>query len=248
MFLISVPQCEVPKKQMTLVNLQRHFFETTAEVLKPNAMRADFARLGRRLLSKTIGLCLGGGGARGISHVGIIRAFEEVGITFDIIGGTSIGAFVGGLYAVNNTHVSIYGRSKLLSARIISPWRSLIDLTYPVKLWLMQVTSIFTGHEFNRGIWKCFADTLIEDCWLPYFATTTNITWSRLEIHTRGYLWRYVRASMSLSGFVPPLCDKGDMLMDGGYCNNVPADILKSMGAETIVAIDVGLADDVFRN
>lgn len=218
------------KKQLTLLDLKDHFqsyMSSDAAPLIVSGHRSDFSRLARRLLSKSIGLVLGGGGARGLAHVGIIRAFEEVGIPFDMVGGTSIGAFVGALYSRNQSHVSIWGRAKMVSLRMISPWRSLIDLTYPV-------TSLFTGHEFNRAIWKCFSDTVIEDSWLPYFCVTTNITWSRLDVHTSGYMWRYVRASMSLSGFVPPLCDNGDMLMDGGYVNNLPADIMQSMGASIV--------------
>lgn len=154
-----------------------------------------------------------------------------------MVGGTSIGSFIGGLYARENDIVSIYGRSKMFSMRMSSNWRRILDLTYPV-------TSLFGGHEFNRGIWKCFLETQIEDCWLSYFNVTTNITWSRMEVHQSGYLWRYVRASMSLSGYLPPLCDQGNMLLDGGYVNNLPADVMKSLGANTIVAIDVGNTDD----
>ncbi|KAI8823453.1 uncharacterized protein EV422DRAFT_565397 [Fimicolochytrium jonesii] len=200
-------------------------------------IRSDFARLARRLLSKSVGLVLGGGGARGISHIGVIRALEEAGIPVDMVGGTSIGSFVGGLYARENDHVSVYGRAKMFAGRMVSKWRQVLDLTYPV-------TAMFTGHEFNRAVWKCFANTQIEDCWLPYFAVTTNITWSRMEIHQTGYMWRYVRASMSLSGYFPPLCDNGNMLLDGGYINNLPADIMRNHGAETIIAVDVGSVDD----
>ncbi|KAJ3228458.1 Neuropathy target esterase [Clydaea vesicula] len=191
-----------------------------------SGLRSDFARLGRRLLSKSIGLVLGGGGARGIAHVGIIQAFEEAGIPVDMVGGTSIGSFVGGLYARENDAVSIYGRAKSFSNRMSSLWRKILDITYPF-------TALFTGHEFNRGIWKVFLDTRIEDCWLPYFAITTNITWSRMEAHRFGYMWRYIRASMSLSG-----------LLDGGYLNNLPADVMKVLGADTVIAVDVGSADD----
>ena len=236
------------KKRMTLLNLRLHFEKYYTRIYpahmkkltSPNiysGVRSDFARLARRLLSKSIGLVLGGGGARGLAHVGIIRALEEAGIPIDMVGGTSIGSFVGGCYARENDHVSVYGRSKMLSSRMVSPWRQLVDLTYPV-------TSLFTGHEFNRGIWKIFSDTQIEDCWLSFFAITTNITWSRMEIHQRGYIWRYIRASMSLSGYLPPLCDNGNMLLDGGYLNNLPADVMQSLGAQTIIAVDVGLADD----
>ena len=91
---------------------------------------------------------------------------------------------------------------------------------------LTVLSTCYLGHEFNRGIWKSLADTQIEDMWLPYFAVTTNITWSRKEVHTSGYAWRYVRASMSLSGFLPPLCDEGNMLLDGGYLDNLPVSSL----------------------
>ncbi|KAJ1569876.1 phosphatidylcholine and lysophosphatidylcholine phospholipase, partial [Nowakowskiella sp. JEL0078] len=73
---------------------------------------SDFSRLARRLLNRSVGLVLGGGGARGVAHVGVIRALEEAGIPIDIVGGTSIGSFVGGLYAKNNDYVSVLGRSK----------------------------------------------------------------------------------------------------------------------------------------
>ncbi|KAJ3275438.1 phosphatidylcholine and lysophosphatidylcholine phospholipase [Terramyces sp. JEL0728] len=232
-------------KQMTFGNLGAHFKNYYSQIspkssTSPNIYsgnRSDFARIARRLLSKSIGLCLGGGGARGISHVGVIRAFEEVGIPIDMVGGTSMGAFVGGLYARSNDHVSVMGRAKFLCMRMTSLWRQIIDLTYPV-------TALMTGNEFNRGIWKCFLDTQIEDCWLPYFAITANITHSTMGVHQHGYMWRFVRASMSLSGYLPPLCHDGSMLMDGGYLNNVPADVMKNLGARYVVAVDVGRPDD----
>jgi lysophospholipid hydrolase len=199
--------------------------------------RGDFARLARRLCGKSIGLVLGGGGARGISHIGIIRAMEEAGIPIDIIGGTSIGSFIGGLYARDVNHVSVVGRAKFFSGRVASPWRQLMDLTFPRAAW-------FTGHEFNRSIWKCFGETMIEDFWLPYFANTTNITYSRMDVHTTGYAWRYIRASMSLSGYMPPLCENGNMLVDGGYMDNLPVSVGKSMGANVVIAVDVASADD----
>jgi lysophospholipid hydrolase len=73
------------------------------------------------------------------------------------------------------------------------------------------------GHEFNRSLYKAFYDLHIEDMWLPYFCNTANITTSKMEIHETGYAWRYIRASMTLVGLLPPLCDGGNMLVDGGY-------------------------------
>jgi lysophospholipid hydrolase len=199
--------------------------------------KGDFHRLARKLCGKSVGLVLGGGGARGIAQVGIIRALEEAGIAIDVIGGTSIGAFIGALYARDADVVPMYGRAKKFAGRMASMWRFALDLTYPSA-------SYTTGHEFNRGIFKTFGDCQIEDFWLEFYCNTTNISKSRSEIHTSGYAWRYVRASMSLAGLLPPLCDEGDLLLDGGYVDNLTVAHMKSLGANVIFAIDVGALDD----
>jgi predicted acylesterase/phospholipase RssA/CRP-like cAMP-binding protein len=199
--------------------------------------KGDFYRLARRLCGKSIGLVLGGGGARGISQVGIIRALEEAGIPIDIVGGTSIGAFIGALYARDADVLPMYGRAKKFAGRMGSMWRFALDLTYPSA-------SYTTGHEFNRGIFKTFGNSQIEDFWLEFYCNTTNISKSRSEVHTSGYVWRYVRASMSLAGLIPPLCDEGSMLLDGGYVDNLTVAQMKSLGADVIFAIDVGSVDD----
>jgi lysophospholipid hydrolase len=93
--------------------------------------KGDFHRLARRLCGKSVGLVLGGGGARGIAHVGVIRALEEAGIPIDMVGGTSIGAFIGALYAWDAGIVPMYGRIKRFAGRMGSMWRFALDLTYP---------------------------------------------------------------------------------------------------------------------
>jgi lysophospholipid hydrolase len=93
--------------------------------------KGDFHRLARRLCGKSVGLVLGGGGARGISQIGIIRALEEAGIPIDIVGGTSIGSFIGALYAWDADVVPMYGRAKKFAGRMGSMWRFALDLTYP---------------------------------------------------------------------------------------------------------------------
>lgn len=199
--------------------------------------KGDFHRLARRLCGKSVGLVLGGGGARGISQIGIIRALEEAGIPIDIVGGTSIGSFIGALYAWDADVVPMYGRAKKFAGRMGSMWRFALDLTYPSA-------SYTTGHEFNRGIFKTFGNSQIEDFWLEFYCNTTNISKSRSEIHTSGYVWRYVRASMSLAGLLPPMCDNGSMLLDGGYIDNLTVAHMKSLGADVIFAVDVGSLDE----
>ncbi|KAJ5101285.1 hypothetical protein NUU61_003507 [Penicillium alfredii] len=199
--------------------------------------KGDFHRLARRLCGKSVGLVLGGGGARGIAQVGVIKALEEAGIPIDIIGGTSIGSFIGALYARDADVVPMYGRAKKFSGRMGSMWRFALDLTYPT-------VSYTTGHEFNRGIFKTFGDSQIEDFWLEFYCNTTNISRSRAEYHSSGYVWRYVRASMSLAGLIPPICDEGSMLLDGGYIDNLTVTHMKGLGADVIFAVDVGSIDD----
>uniref|UniRef100_A0A3P9JKF6 Patatin-like phospholipase domain containing 6 n=1 Tax=Oryzias latipes TaxID=8090 RepID=A0A3P9JKF6_ORYLA len=208
-------------------------FEKTAD------KHSDFSRLARVLTGNSIALVLGGGGARGCSHVGVIKAMEEAGIPIDIVGGTSIGSFIGALYAEERSAVRTKQRAREWSKAMNSVFKTVLDLTYPI-------TSMFSGSAFNTSIYKVFQDKQIEDLWLPYFNITTDITASSMRVHQDGSLWRYVRASMTLSGYLPPLCDPkdGNLLMDGGYINNLPADIARNTGARTVIAIDVGSQDE----
>uniref|UniRef100_A0A8I6AUA6 lysophospholipase n=1 Tax=Rattus norvegicus TaxID=10116 RepID=A0A8I6AUA6_RAT len=206
---------------------------------RPPDRHSDFSRLARILTGNAIALVLGGGGARGCAQVGILRALAECGIPVDIIGGTSIGAFMGALFAEERSYSQIRIRAKQWAEDMTSMVKTILDLTYPI-------TSMFSGTGFNSSISNIFKDRQIEDLWLPYFAITTDITASAMRVHTDGSLWRYVRASMSLSGYMPPLCDPkdGHLLMDGGYINNLPADVARSMGAKVVIAIDVGSRDE----
>lgn len=217
--------------------IPKYSFKTKKYYQPMQEHKNDFMRLARLLTGQAIGLVLGGGGARGISHVGVIKALEDQGIPVDIIGGTSIGAFVGGLYAKDYDFVPVYGRAKTFSSRMASLWRSLLDLTIPL-------TSYVTGHEFNRGIWKAFGDSRIEDFWITYYTNSTNLTQSVMEIHTSGYAWRYIRASMTLASLLPPMTDNGDMLMDGGYIDNLTVSEMQRRGVRRIIACDVGSEDD----
>ncbi|KAM7093557.1 patatin-like phospholipase domain-containing protein 7 [Molossus nigricans] len=206
---------------------------------KPPDRHSDFSRLARVLTGNTIALVLGGGGARGCAQVGIIRALTECGIPVDMVGGTSIGAFMGALYAEERNYSQIRIRAKQWAEDMTSMVKTVLDLTYPI-------TSMFSGAGFNSSICSVFKDRQIEDLWIPYFTVTTDISASAMRVHTDGSLWRYVRASMSLSGYMPPLCDPkdGHLLMDGGYINNLPADVARSMGAKVVIAIDVGSRDE----
>lgn len=198
------------------------------------ARTSDFSRLARILTGTAVGVVLGGGAARGCAHVGILRAMVEADIPIDMVGGTSIGAFMGALWSQETNFVDFRRLAKEWSLSMSSIWSLMMDFTYPV-------TSLLSGNRFNRKIESVLRDCNIEDLWLPYFCVTTDVTASKMRVHTQGCLWRYVRSSMSLAGYLPPLCDPldGHLLVDGAYVNNLPADVMKTMGAQTIIAVDV---------
>uniref|UniRef100_A0A1A8AN66 lysophospholipase n=1 Tax=Nothobranchius furzeri TaxID=105023 RepID=A0A1A8AN66_NOTFU len=227
---LSCPRRVFSKRSLPkLLELYQRVFE------KPADRHSDFSRLARILTGNAIALILGGGGARGCSQVGILRALCESGIPVDLIGGTSIGSLMGALYAEDRSHTRMRIRAREWAMEMTSKFRKALDFTYP---W----ASMFTGAAFNSSISNVFKSKQIEDLWITYFNITTDITASAMRVHTDGSLWRYVRASMSLSGYLPPLCDPkdGHLLMDGGYINNLPADVARSMGAKVVIAIDVG--------
>uniref|UniRef100_A0A0A9XBN8 Neuropathy target esterase sws n=1 Tax=Lygus hesperus TaxID=30085 RepID=A0A0A9XBN8_LYGHE len=215
--------------------------ELYAKVLTTEpSIHSDFSRLARWLTGMSIGLVLGGGGAKGASHVGMIKAIEEAGIPIDMVGGVSIGAFIGGLWCKHRDITIVTQKAREWVKKINQWWSLIFDLTYPV-------TSMFTGRAFNSTLQSAFGDVRIEDLWVPYFTLSTDISASAMRIHRHGVMWRYIRASMSLSGYLPPVCDPvdGHLLLDGGYVNNLPADIMRNLGARHVLAIDVGSTDDV---
>ncbi|KAM8879809.1 patatin-like phospholipase domain-containing protein 6 isoform 2-T3 [Spinachia spinachia] len=195
-------------------------FEKTAD------RHSDFSRLARVLTGNSIAVVLGGGGARGCSHVGVIKAMEEAGIPIDIVGGTSIGSFIGALYAEERSAVRTKQRAREWSKAMNSVFKTVLDLTYPI-------TSMFSGSAFNTSIYKVFQDKQAEDLWLPYFNVTTDITASAMRVHQDGCVWRYVRASASYTPYLPPLCDPkdGHLLVDGCYVNNVPGSLWRYVRA-----------------
>lgn len=197
--------------------------------------KSDFLRLCRRITGNAVGVVLGGGGARGLAHIGVLRALEECGIHVDVVGGTSIGAFIGAVYALHPHDLSLVEtKVHALSLALSSVMEKLRDLTLPIS-------SFFNGSRFNRSIREHFYDLAIEDLMLNYFCVSTDIAKSRMNVHHSGHVWKSVRASMTLQGYLPPISEDGSVLVDGGYMNNLPADVMKDEGGiKYIVAVDVG--------
>jgi lysophospholipid hydrolase len=103
----------------------------------------------------------------------------------------------------------------------------------------LPVISYFSGRSFNEALIDCFGTTQIEDLWLRYFCVSTNVSEDTVAVHTTGPLWKYCRASMTVMGLLPPLYDNGRLLIDGGYVNNLPVEILRSLAPQVNQAICV---------
>ena len=172
---------------------------------------------------KRIGLALGSGGAKGFAHIGALKAFSEEGIEFDIVAGTSIGSIVGGMYACG------YGWKEMLGLfreyDIIDPKKF---LTYAFKK--NTVTSLLD--EILGG--KHFEDTDI-----PFAAVAADIDDGRQVVIRSGD----IASAMAASGAVPPVfrpvTRDGKRLVDGACLNAVPADVVKSMGADVVISINL---------
>ena len=193
----------------------------------------DIYRMCRRMTGLAVGLALGGGGARGLAHLGVIRALKEAGIVVDMVGGTSQGAYVGALFAKTpDRYETLIEESREMAATLSSWKEKLLDLTLPI-------TSLFSGRRFNLGIRKSLGKLRIQDLVLNFFCVSTDLQSKRMMVHTTGLLWKYVRASMTLATYLPPISDGSSLLVDGGYTNLVPADVMRSKGAKIVIAVDV---------
>ena len=197
--------------------------------------KEDMARLARYISGHSVGVILTGGGGGGLAHLGALRALEENGIPIDCIGGTSQGTLTAGMYArsLSTSHMLPMLRENMHV--LSSPHHLLTDLTLPLL-------SLFSGKGLD-GVVKSSVgtDTEIEDLWLNFFCCSTNLTKGCLTVHKSGLLWRSIRASMTVLGLLPPVRDENnELLVDGGYLNSVPVDVMRTeMGVETVIVIDV---------
>ena len=194
----------------------------------------DFRRLCRRVSGRAVGLVLGGGGARGLAHVGVIKALIEAGVTVDLVGGTSQGAFVGALFARHpDDYKQCEEACRKMAGDMSSMRNKLFDLTLPM-------TSIFCGRLFNLGIRKRLGKIRIQDLIVNFFCVSVDLKRQKQLIHTKGILWKYCRASMSLTSYLPPVAENGTLLVDGGYMNSVPVDVMREeMNPRIVIAVDV---------
>jgi NTE family protein len=178
-----------------------------------------------------IGLALGSGAALGMAHIGVIKALREANIPIDMIAGTSMGALVGACYA---TEGQIADMEELaLTANL----RKITRLLDP-KFTLIRV-GFLQGKRVENFLKPIIGDRNINQCKIPFAAVATDIHSARQVVLTQGSLLTAVRASISIPVVFVPVHYEGRYLVDGGALNPVPADVVKSMGATFVIAVNV---------
>ena len=211
-------------------------FERVYPVRQKDA--GDYARLARFLNGTAVGVVLGGGGARGFAHLGVLRALEQSGRVIDLIGGNSMGALIGAQYACGASLDEIRERTMRFARGGERP-------TIPV-------ISIVSGRRVERDLRKMFGERSVDALWRPFFAAACNLSRACTTVQDSGPLWRAVLASNSPVGIFPPVLHNGDLLVDGAILENVPVGAMrlrlgtpleKRRGNGTIIAIDVDVQD-----
>jgi len=213
-----------------------------------------------------IGLVLSGGGAKGSAHIGVLKVLEEHNIPIDYVVGTSIGAYVGGMYALG------YSVDEIETIMLGQPWANGYSdeipresLSYSNKqhrdIYNLSIRLGYSGGEFKvphglllgqsaYQVLQSSTDTVatftsFDDLAIPYRAIASDIATSKMVIIDSGSINQAMKASAAVPGIVAAVEVNGRMLVDGGITNNMPVDVVKKMGADIVIAVDIGspLAD-----
>lgn len=192
---------------LQLRNVERHYHVRLRD-------GRGIERLARLLTGRAVGLTLGGGFARGLAHIGVFRAFDESAVPVDVVGSASMGAIVGGLWAMG------WDLDRIMREVCDACSDHFGDLTFPF-------IAFKRGGAFSERIRALFGDAQIEDLWTPFFCISANLNRSELKVHTQGSLAKAVLATTRSPGVFPPIVYEGELHVDGGVINNVPVDLMK---------------------
>lgn len=211
-----------------------------------------------------IGLVLGGGGALGLAHIGVLQALEEQRIPIDCIGGTSMGSIIAGLYA------SGLAPDEIADVMISLDWwdvmkdqtpyrdldfrrkedssRYLMDLELGLRGFrVLFPHGLASGQKFNNLMQSLTVNAAgvssFDKLNIPFRAIATDLRSGEAVVLDRGNLATAMRASMAVPGVFTPVALDGKLLVDGGLANNIPVDVVKAMGADVIIAVDVGASE-----
>ena len=170
-----------------------------------------------------IGLALGSGGAKGFAHLGALKAFEENGITFDLFAGTSIGSIIGAFSAEGYSSTDI--------AELIRH----IDIGEVTNTFLLKIDTSGMFNVIDREL----GSLTFEEMKKPFKAVATKLESGEEHVFSSGSVAKSVCASSSIPPFFKPVLIDGERYIDGAFTNSVPSDVVRQMGADYVVAIDL---------
>lgn len=205
-----------------------------------------------------VGLALGGGAARGLSHIGVLEAFEEYGLPIDFIAGTSMGAIIGAMYATEPNAAAVKRR---FTAYLQSDAFKESRFDYLIENnneksgffdWLSQFAkksifytlimtrNSFIHHETSRQNFALLIDDIdLVETHLPFCTTSLDLVRGEEFIFKEGGLRQAVAASCAIPGLLPPVETDGRFLIDGGWINAVPVAAARRLGADVVIGVDV---------
>lgn len=172
-----------------------------------------------------LGIALGSGGAKGFAELGVLRAFEENGVAFDVVAGTSIGSLIGAFYADGYSSTDVYELIKKLNLGDI--------FSSPKKV------NVNTAEILKRLVDKSIGGLDIEQLKKPYACVATELETGEEKVFDKGNVAQAVSASCCIPPFFKPVFIDGQRYVDGAFSNSVPADVVKKMGADYIVGVDL---------
>jgi NTE family protein len=183
----------------------------------------------KQIGNKKVGLVLGSGSAKGLSHIGVLKFIEEMDIKIDYIAGSSIGALIGGAYAAG------------ISVNEIEDIAIKTDLASSVKYFLPTISKsgLITGTKVKEFLKDIVGDIEIENLKIPFSATATDIFTGQEIDFNKGNLVEAIRASISVPIIFQPVIYNNQILVDGGLANPLPINVACKMGTDFIIAVNV---------
>ncbi len=174
-----------------------------------------------------LGISLGSGAARGLAHIGVLKVLEEAAIPVKIVTGTSMGAFIGALFAAG---VPV---SQMEKAALEVDWRSLTRLLDPI----LPTSGLTDGRKLMAFMADLLPARDFKDLNIPLGVTATDIHTGEAVIIRQGDLLEALRASLAFPGIFAPVRFGKRFLVDGGLCNPIPTDVARLMGASKVIGV-----------
>jgi predicted acylesterase/phospholipase RssA len=185
-------------------------------------------RLARFLTGRAVGLVLGGGGARGNAHIGVIEALQELGVPIDAVGGTSAGGGVAAMLAADRDTTRMRHDNH----------HAFVEMA-PFSAFEIPYHSLIQKKRVEAPAQWLYGDLNIEDLWLSFFCVSCDLARSETVVHRRGRLWKAVRATTALPVVLPPMHLRGKVLIDGGVVDNTPIGEMKAHHSGPCILVNV---------